>query len=97
MFARVITVQAGPEGLSTLIDVAERQLPEVRQRPGFRAFYLLTDDGTGELITVSFWDTREQMDAVARGTAAGIHDQGTETARTTRLGTFEVRLEARRP
>lgn len=93
MFARVITAQAGPQGLTSLIEVAEQQLPKARDRPGFRAFYLLTNTETGALITLSFWDTSEQMNAVAQGTAAGIHDQGTETARSTRLGAYEVTLQ----
>ena len=76
MFARVITAQAGAEGFDNIIGLAEQQLPAARQRPGFRGFYLLADDETGKLINISFWETREQMQQVARGTAAGIHDHG---------------------
>jgi heme-degrading monooxygenase HmoA len=75
MFARVITAQAGTEGFDNAIRLAQQQLPSARQQPGFQGFYLLTDVETGKLITISLWETREQMEAVGRGTAAGIHDQ----------------------
>lgn len=96
MFARVITTHAGSGGLDTLIDLAEQQIPAARQRPGFRGFYLLADDETGKVINISFWETREQMEEVARGTADGIHDQGIEAAGLTprRLETYEVRVQA---
>ena len=96
MFARVITAQAGTEGFGNLIDLAEQQLPVARQRPGFQAFYVLADDDTGKVIIISFWETREQMDEVARGTAAGIHDQGIEATGLTspRLETYEVKMQA---
>ena len=94
MFARVITVEAGPEGLDSLIDAARRQLPGARLRPGFRAFYLLTDAETGKLVTLSFWDSREQRDDVAQDSPAGIHDEGTESAASMMLETYEVTLHA---
>jgi heme-degrading monooxygenase HmoA len=96
MFARVITAQAGAEGFDNLIGLAEQQLPAARQRPGFQGFYLLADDETGKLINISFWETREHMEEVAQGTAAGIHDQGIETTGLTspRLETYEVKMQA---
>jgi heme-degrading monooxygenase HmoA len=94
MFARVITAQAGAEGFDNIVRLAEQQLPAARQRPGFRGFYLLADDETGKLINISFWETREHMEAVARGTEAGIHDQGIEATGLTspRLETYEVKM-----
>jgi len=95
MFARVFTAQAGTEGFGNVIDLAERQLSVARQRPGFQAFYLLADDETGKLMNISFWETREQMEEVAQGTAAGIHDEGVEATGLTspRLETYEVKLQ----
>jgi heme-degrading monooxygenase HmoA len=63
-FARVITAQAGATGFDDFIRFAQEQLPSARQRPGFRGFYLLTDAETGKVITISLWDSREQMAAV---------------------------------
>jgi len=96
MFARVITAQAGAEGFENVIGLAEQQLPAAKQMPGFLGFYLLADDETGKLITISFWETREHMEEVARGTGAGVHDEGIEATGLTppRLETYEVRLHA---
>ncbi len=94
-FARVVTAQAGAQGFDDFIRFAEQQLPSFREQPGFKGFYLLTDAGTGKVITVSLWDTREQMEAVAaRGArmtaqaapAAGLTPQQPET--------YEVMVQA---
>jgi len=96
MFARVITAQAGAEGFNNLIRLAQEQLPSASERPGFQGYYLLTDDKTGKIITISLWETREQMEAVGQGTAAGIHDHGIQAAGLTspHLETYEVTMQA---
>jgi heme-degrading monooxygenase HmoA len=97
MFARVITAQAGAEGLDGAIRLAEQQLPAARQMPGFNGYYLLTDTETGKLVIISLWQTREQMDAVTAGAgASGIRDQGLpETGLTAlHLETYEVTMHA---
>jgi heme-degrading monooxygenase HmoA len=94
MFARVITAQAGGEGFDNAIRLARQQLPGARQQPGFQGFYLLTDAETGKLITISLWGTREQMEAVGRGTATGIHDEAAAAMGLTApsLETYEVTM-----
>ncbi len=96
MFARVITAQAGAEGFDNAIRLAEQQLPDARQQSGFQGYYLLTDDETGKFIIISLWETRQQMEAVGRGTAAGIHDQAVPSTGLTslRLETYEVTMQA---
>ena len=95
MFARVITAQAGAEGFDEVVRLAQHEISGAQQRPGFAGFYLLTDDETGKLINISMWETREEMEAVARGTAAGIYDEAVpETGVTSlRLETYEVALQ----
>jgi heme-degrading monooxygenase HmoA len=95
MFARVITAQAGSEGFSKLIDLAERQLPAARLRPGFHGYQFLADKDSGKLLIISYWDTHEQMKEVSRGIAGGIHDGGTESTDliSPRLETYEVKLQ----
>src|ERR1700753_596611 len=95
MFARVITAQAGTEGVDGAIRLAEQQLPGVRQLPGFTGYYLLTDAETGKIIIISLWETREQMDAVTAGAGpAGILDQHYPATGLTalHLDTYEVAL-----
>lgn len=92
MFARVITAQAGAEGFDEVVRLAQHEISGAQQRPRFAGFYLLTDDETGKLINISLWETREEMEAVARGTAAGIHDEAVpETGVTSlRLETYDA-------
>jgi heme-degrading monooxygenase HmoA len=89
MFARVITTQAGPQGFDSLTDLARQQLPVAAQQPGFKGFYLLTNADTGAVITISLWETREQM-------PAGIRHQGAQEAGLTppHLETYEVSVYA---
>jgi heme-degrading monooxygenase HmoA len=96
MFARVITARAGDNGFENLVRLANQELPDARQRPGFAGFFLLVDDSTGNVITISLWETRENMEAVARGTTAGIHDEAVpETGLSSlRLETYEVAVHA---
>jgi uncharacterized protein len=87
-FARMITAQAGSEGFDDFIRLAQQQLPGAHQQPGFKGFYLLTDAETGKIITISLWDTREQM-------PSGIQGQGVTTWRSPpQLETYEVTMQA---
>jgi heme-degrading monooxygenase HmoA len=89
MFARVITAQAGPQGFDSAIDLIREQLPGAGQQPGFKGFYLLTNAETGKFITISLWETREQM-------PTGIRDQGIPATGLTppHLETYEVTAHA---
>ena len=71
MFARVITTQVAPGQLDGAITLARDQLPAAAGQPGFRGFYLLTDAETGKVMTISLWETQEQLDA-AEARAAEI-------------------------
>jgi heme-degrading monooxygenase HmoA len=95
MFARVITAHAGPDGFDKAIGLFQQQLPGAQQRPGFQGFYVLADAETGKLVVISLWETCEHMDAVSRGTTAGIHDQSATAAELTApsLETYEVMMQ----
>jgi uncharacterized protein (TIGR02246 family) len=88
-FARVVTAQAGAEGFDDLIRRVQQQLPGACQQPGFKGFYLLTDAETGKVITISLWDTREQM-------PSGIQDQAAPATWLTppQLEIYEVTMQA---
>jgi heme-degrading monooxygenase HmoA len=98
MFARVITAQAGAEGFDGTVRLAEQQLPGARQLPGFKGYYLLTDAGTGKIIIISLWETREQMDAVTAGAGpSGIREPdppATAALTAQQLETYEVTIQA---
>lgn len=88
MFAHVVTAQAEAEGLETLIRFTREQMPAIRQQPGFRGYYLLSDPQSGKLMTISLWETQEHQQALEaqlrRQTAApaaaltGIQSDGYE-------------------
>jgi len=61
MFARVITVQTTPDGFDGVIRFVQEQPPGTEPQPGFKGFYLLTDRDAGSLMTISLWDTREDV------------------------------------
>ena len=89
MFARVITAQAGPQGLDGFMGLARQQLPAASQQPGFNGFYVLTDAETGKVMIISLWATREQM-------PADVRDEGRPATGLTppQLETFEVAMHA---
>jgi heme-degrading monooxygenase HmoA len=95
MFARVIATQATPDQLDAAITLARDQLPAATGQPGFRGFYLLTDDETGKVMTISLWETREQLDTV-EAQAAGIrHEEAPALgAPSLSVETYEVTLTA---
>ena len=97
MFARVITANAQAKGFDGIMRLARQQLPSARQQPGFTGYYVLTDAGTGKLMIISLWETREQMEAVAaRAGASGIREEGIPATGLTSLNleTYEVVLQA---
>ncbi len=92
MFAHVVTARAEAEDFDNLTRLVRDALPGIPQQPGFRGFYLLRDAQSGKLMTVSLWETEEDLQAsVAR--AAG---QAAITALVTGLSTdtYEVTLSA---
>ena len=64
MFARVISAEVRPAQFDALVSLARQQLPAVRQHAGFREYYLLAGRETGQLITISLWETREAAEAI---------------------------------
>jgi heme-degrading monooxygenase HmoA len=78
MLARVINGQTTSGGLDKLILFAAEQLPGIQSQPGFKGFYLLTDRDTGGLVTISLWDTWEDIRAL-EAQAAQLTHKATES------------------
>ncbi len=74
VFARVISAQTSPEGVDGAIRLAQQQLPDAREQPGFRGFYLLADRASGNLVTISLWDSYDDVRAVESPAAQLRHD-----------------------
>lgn len=95
MFARVIATQATTAQLDGAITLAREQLPAAAGQPGFRGFYLLTDAETGKVMTISLWETREQLDAVEAQAAAIRREEAPALgAPSLSVETYEVTLTA---
>jgi quinol monooxygenase YgiN len=95
MFARVITAQAGPDGIEGVVRLAEQQLAGAREMPGFAGYYLLNDAETGKVLIVSLWTSQAEMDAVTAGSGGdGIRDEGVAATGLTglELATYDVVL-----
>jgi heme-degrading monooxygenase HmoA len=74
MFARVVMTSVSPNGMESAIRIVREQLPYARQQAGFTGFYLLADHEAGQLMTISLWDSRENVLAV-EARAAELNSQ----------------------
>jgi heme-degrading monooxygenase HmoA len=61
MFAQVSSVQTTTEKLAGLVTWAEEQLPAFHETPGFRGLYLLADRQSGKVVTISLWDSEDDL------------------------------------
>jgi heme-degrading monooxygenase HmoA len=79
MFARIHPAEVSPEAFDSVVSFAETQLPDFETQQGFKGFYLMTDRESGELLTISFWETLEDVRLMEAGTA---HANAAEAAET---------------
>jgi len=73
-----------PERLEeTIREFEEEQLPAIEEQPGFAGFFMGVDYNAGRAAAISFWDSREDMEASAR-MAGQARDQVAATAQAPR-------------
>ena len=92
MFAHIVTAQAEAEGFDNLTRMVRAGLPGIPQQPGFGGFYLLRDPESDKLMTISLWDTKEDLEASVARAAGQAALAGLITALHTE--TYEVTLSA---
>ncbi len=64
MFARVSTFQGSPDQTAEGIRVAREQiLPVARLQDGFRGIFILFDGQSGRSLSITLWETEEDMHA----------------------------------
>ena len=61
MLARVNSVHTETDKLAGLITFSEERLPDAREAPGFRGFYLLADRQSGKIVSISLWDSDDDL------------------------------------
>ena len=94
MFARITTVQGTPGQRNA--ELAGRVVETVQKQPGCKGIYLLTDQETGENISVSLWETEGQAktvgQAVTQARDEALAAVGSTTAPTIKV--YEVVSQA---
>ena len=61
MFARINSAQMANDKLAGLVKYSEEQLPAAREAPGFKGFYLLADRQSGKVVSISLWDSDDDL------------------------------------
>ena len=61
MFARVNSVHTTADKLAGLVKFSEEQLPAARETPGFKGLYLLADRRSGKVVSISLWDSSDDL------------------------------------
>ena len=61
MFARVISVQTAPDKIAGFVKWSEERLPAAREAPGFKGLYLLADRQSGKVVSISLWDSDDDL------------------------------------
>jgi heme-degrading monooxygenase HmoA len=61
MFARVNSMQTATDKLAGLIKFSEERFPDAREAPGFKGFYLLADRQSGKIVSISLWDSEDDL------------------------------------
>ncbi len=64
MHARVVSMEMLPINVGEAVRIyQDRVVPAAREQEGFRGAFMLTDPGTGEGLSISLWNSEEDMHA----------------------------------
>ncbi len=64
MHARVVSMEMLPINVGEAVRIyQDRVVPAAREQEGFRGALMLTDPGTGEGLSISLWNSEEDMHA----------------------------------
>lgn len=96
MFARVITARASGKSFDDVVAAVEQELPGARGRHGFAGYFLLTDQGTGDVLIMSLWESEADLRHVAAGADDGVHHRAVPMSGlgSLQLRTYEVAVRA---
>ena len=60
MFARHVTTVVKQDKIEEALKIYEESvIPEGKAQDGYRGIYLLTNEETGKIISISFWESEE--------------------------------------
>ena len=95
MYARRTVTKAAPEQAEKAKEVVENSLiPKAKQLPGFAGGYWLIDRASGEGLTFTFFDTKENLEASAAQAKEIRTGAASEIGATVQeVGEFEVGVD----
>ena len=97
MFAQVNSVQTTTDKLADLVKFCEEQLPAFREAAsGFKGLYLLADRQSGKVMTISLWDSDDDLrqNNEARGAQVRKEASSATGIAPTPVDIYEVVLQA---
>jgi quinol monooxygenase YgiN len=80
MYAAILRMRFPEENRQAVIRfLRDEMAPVIRDNPGFRAFQVLDDGTSGELVMIDTWDSREaSVAAIQQPAAVAIHARYTQ-------------------
>ena len=73
MHGRIVSVQVKPEDLGKAIEIyRDSVIPAAKQQTGFLEALLFTDSATGRAVSITIWETEEDLLA---GQASGYYQE----------------------
>lgn len=79
MYARVTTLEGPPERVDDATrHVREQVLPQLQQMDGFKGFIALSDQQSGKLLGVAFWESEEVLRSTEEA-VSGVRSEAAET------------------
>jgi heme-degrading monooxygenase HmoA len=61
MLARVNSGHTAADKLAGLVKFSQERFPDAREAPGFKGFYLLADRQSGKIVSISLWDSEDDL------------------------------------
>lgn len=95
MWARISTYEGSPEAIEESVSYArENILPKARQLAGYRGIYLVADRQTGKSLSITLWDSEEDLRA-SEAEADRLRQESADHVGDTIAGVerFEVMLQ----
>jgi heme-degrading monooxygenase HmoA len=73
MHGRIVSVQVEPEDLEKAVGIyCDSVIPAAQEQKGFHDALLLTDSATGRAVSITIWETEEDLLA---GQASGYYQE----------------------
>ncbi len=96
MLARINSVQTATDKLEGLIKWAGEKFPDARETPGFKGFYLLADRQSGKIVSISLWESDDDLRQYNEARGAQVREEASSELgiAPTPVDIYEVVLQA---